>query len=57
MLELKAEKEYNKAHEAQLIIYLKASTIKLGYLMNFGKINSNLNESYFNLVFFGGKEN
>ena len=37
VLELKAEKDYNKAHEAQLINYLKASKIKLGYLLNFGR--------------------
>ena len=37
VLELKAENEYNKAHEAQLINYLKASKIKLGYLLNFGR--------------------
>ena len=37
VLKLKAEKEYNKGHEAQLINYLKASKMKLGYLLNFGK--------------------
>ncbi len=37
VLELKAEKELNTGHEAQLINYLKASKIKLGYLINFGK--------------------
>jgi GxxExxY protein len=37
ILELKAEKTYNKIHEAQLINYLKATSIKVGYLINFGQ--------------------
>ncbi len=37
VLELKAEKELNKEHIAQLINYLKASKIKVGYLINFGR--------------------
>lgn len=37
ILELKAEKIYNKLHEAQLINYLKATGIKVGYLINFGQ--------------------
>lgn len=36
ILELKAEKELNPAHEAQLINYLKATDIELGYILNFG---------------------
>ena len=37
ILELKAEKSLNTAHEAQLINYLKATNIKVGYLLNFGR--------------------
>jgi GxxExxY protein len=37
ILELKAEKIYNKMHEAQLINYLKATGVKVGYLINFGQ--------------------
>ncbi len=37
LLELKAEKCYNKQHEKQLLNYLKATEIKLGYLINFGE--------------------
>jgi len=37
IVELKAEKEYNKGHEAQLLNYLKATKIKVGYLINFGR--------------------
>ena len=37
ILELKAEKIYNSMHEAQLINYLKATGIKVGYLINFGQ--------------------
>ncbi len=37
ILELKAEKTYNKIHEAQLINYLKATGLKVGYLINFGQ--------------------
>lgn len=37
ILELKAEKVYNKGHEAQLLNYLKATKIKVGYLLNFGR--------------------
>ena len=37
IIELKAEKQYNQKHEAQLINYLKATKIKVGYLINFGK--------------------
>lgn len=36
ILELKAEKELNPAHETQLINYLKATDIEIGYLLNFG---------------------
>lgn len=37
LLELKACEEINEAHEAQLINYLKATEIEIGYLLNFGK--------------------
>jgi len=37
ILELKAEKQLNPAHEAQLLNYLKATNIKVGYLVNFGR--------------------
>ena len=37
ILELKACEELNPAHEAQLINYLKATGIEVGYVLNFGK--------------------
>ncbi len=37
ILELKAEKEMNSKHEAQLINYLKATNLKVGLLINFGQ--------------------
>lgn len=37
ILELKACEELNPPHEAQLINYLKATEIEIGYLLNFGK--------------------
>ncbi len=37
IVELKAEKHYNKEHEAQLLNYLKATNTKVGYLINFGR--------------------
>lgn len=37
LLELKACEGINPAHEAQLINYLKATEIEVGYLLNFGK--------------------
>lgn len=37
ILELKACEELNHAHEPQLINYLKATEIEVGYLLNFGK--------------------
>ncbi len=37
ILELKAEKQMNNGHEAQLLNYLKATNVKIGYLLNFGK--------------------
>jgi GxxExxY protein len=37
ILELKACEDINPAHEAQLINYLKATKIEVGYLLNFGK--------------------
>ena len=36
ILELKAEKQLNNEHVPQLLNYLKASHIKIGYLINFG---------------------
>jgi GxxExxY protein len=37
ILELKAVKEMNYSHEAQLVNYLKATGIELGLLINFGE--------------------
>ena len=37
LLELKTSEEINPANEKQLINYLKATTIEVGYLLNFGK--------------------
>ncbi len=37
IVELKAAKELCEEHEAQLINYLKATTIEVGLLFNFGK--------------------
>ena len=36
ILELKAADEFCPAHEAQILNYLKASTIEVGLLLNFG---------------------
>jgi len=37
IIELKAEKEYNPKHEAQLLNYLKATGVQVGMLLNFGE--------------------
>jgi GxxExxY protein len=37
IVELKTEETYNKVHEAQLLNYLKATGIKVGLLVNFGR--------------------
>jgi GxxExxY protein len=37
IVELKAEQTYNKQHEAQLLNYLKATGLKVGVLINFGR--------------------
>jgi len=37
IVELKAEDTYNKQHEAQLLNYLKATGLKVGVLINFGR--------------------
>jgi len=37
LLELKTSEELSPANEKQLINYLKATTIEVGYLLNFGK--------------------
>ncbi|MCI0477213.1 MAG: GxxExxY protein [Anaerolineales bacterium] len=37
IVELKAEKEYNPKHEAQLLNYLKATGTHVGLLLNFGR--------------------
>ncbi len=36
LLELKAVEKFHASHEAQIISYLKASKLKLGFLVNFG---------------------
>jgi GxxExxY protein len=36
ILELKSVKELHSAHEAQLVTYLKATTLEVGLLINFG---------------------
>jgi len=36
-LELKAAEDISAAHEAQLINYLKATDVEVGYILNFGK--------------------
>jgi len=36
IIELKAEKFLNKEHASQILNYLKATKIKIGYLINFG---------------------
>jgi GxxExxY protein len=36
-VEVKAEKEYNPIHEAQILNYLKATQMRVGLLMNFGQ--------------------
>ena len=38
IVELKVAKEYQKADEAQLLNVLKATGIKVGLLMNFGRV-------------------
>jgi GxxExxY protein len=37
IIELKALENLSKAHESQLLNYLKATGLKLGFLINFGK--------------------
>jgi GxxExxY protein len=37
IVELKAEARYDSQHEAQLLNYLKATGIKVGVLINFGR--------------------
>jgi GxxExxY protein len=37
ILELKAKEAFHPAHEAQLLNYLRATDIELGFLFNFGK--------------------
>ncbi|HUI07293.1 MAG TPA: GxxExxY protein [Verrucomicrobiae bacterium] len=37
VVELKAEAAYNKQHEAQLLNYLKATGLRVGVLINFGR--------------------
>ena len=42
ILELKAVEEFHPSHEAQIISYLKASNLKLGFLINFGGRKANI---------------
>ena len=37
ILELKAAEEFNSSFDSQLINYLKATEIEVGYVLNFGK--------------------
>ncbi|MBU1078257.1 MAG: GxxExxY protein [Spirochaetes bacterium] len=37
IVEIKVEKEYNSIHEVQLLNYLKATGIKIGLIINFGR--------------------
>jgi len=37
VIEIKAVSILNKAHEVQLVNYLKATGIKIGFLVNFGE--------------------
>jgi GxxExxY protein len=37
IVEIKAEKEYNAQHEAQLLNYLKGTGTRVGLLLNFGE--------------------
>ncbi|MCI0553160.1 MAG: GxxExxY protein [Anaerolineae bacterium] len=37
LLELKSASAINDEHEAQLLNYLKATEVEVGYVMNFGK--------------------
>ena len=37
ILELKATEQLREAHEAQLVNYLRATTVEVGLLLNFGK--------------------
>ena len=48
ILELKACEELNPAHEAQLLNYLKATDIEVGYVLNFGKSASFSRKVYSN---------
>jgi GxxExxY protein len=45
ILELKAAERISKAHELQLINYLRATEAEIGLLLNFGK-NRNLKEKF-----------
>jgi GxxExxY protein len=48
ILVLKTCEDINPAHEAQLINYLKATKIEVGYLLNFGKVPSFCRKVYSN---------
>ncbi len=49
ILELKSAENIIKEHEAQLINYLKATSIEIGFILNFGK------EPYFKRMIFENK--
>ncbi len=38
IIEIKTEEYYNKIHEAQLLNYLKATGVRIGLLLNFGRM-------------------
>lgn len=42
IVELKATKELESVHEAQILNYLKATKMKLGFLVNFGEQMANI---------------
>lgn len=50
-VELKVTPQYDKRDEAQLLYELKATGIKVGLLINFGRTKSSTSASSFNLCF------
>ena len=52
IIELKAVKSLMSEHEAQLINYLKATGLKVGLLMNFGKSKLEWKRLVYSTIFF-----